>query len=407
LAVRAERFVFGVSENPANEIQQALLRGMNKTQHGTKAPATSHIISSGPSPANTCCSCKDRKSSCIIRSTNNLSQELFSKTTKLLVLVSTSFLYLPALADISVKSVITPVYRNAYNPETQSWGQDSPLKSGLRLHGKDRLKRKFPGMALISCPSGSQLHQSDDLIEAATFCKTVRAATGKGFPGAQDNPSVPYLLEPRIGFVRGQTPTVRWKHVDGVKKYIVSVYRRGDEAPLSDPIGVNTSHAKLPANLNLKAGEEYHLVVETDKGNSSKEEIFSDSLKFGVLSIAEDQALKQELQKQIESLRAEGIAPLELVPFEVFYLEQRDLIAEAFALLSRLESKQETLQGQLDLGRLASRQGLNTQAMIYFRKAAALASNAGDSERVSEAREGEKQARRLAEEARPSTTPAP
>lgn len=330
-------------------------------------------------------------------------QKLFGITSRLTALLFIALTHSSALAqDLRVKSVFPPVYRHGYNSNSESWGQSSKLVRGMHLHIKDRIQSEG-GTAIILCPSGEQKFKSLDLVQVATWCQARRSGPLRTIPGGQTDSSVPFLLEPRIGLVRSQTPTVRWNRVPGAKSYTISVFRLQETMPFWTSKPVSTVSITLPAELKLEAGEDYRLVVEADSGMSSTRELSSKLLHFGILPNAEAQLLKQELS-EVNSRRAMGgVTPLDLVLMEAFELEQRDLITEAFSLLNRHEKEEPSLQGQLELGRLASLQGLNTQARIHFARAAALANQSGDGLSLREAREGEQRASSLVEAATTGT----
>ena len=307
----------------------------------------------------------------------------------------------PVLANkLKVITVVQPLYRQAFNSVQRRWEDDALLSRGTRLNPEDRLIRKGRGMASILCQSGAQNFKTSDYVTVSSFCESQRAAPVQAIIGAQD-PSLPYLLEPRISLVRGPTPTVRWNPVPGVRSYRLWLVRLRDRQLLWGPV-IDSSRINLPAHLNLMAGESYQLVVEADNGTSSRLEPLSARLRFGVLPSAEAQQLEHDLA-EIRSLRGPGVTPQSLVLLEASALEQRGLVAEAISLLDQQERQNPSLEGQLQLGRLASLQGLNQLAQNHFRQANALASQGGDAEGGREAREGEQRADRLAASARQGT----
>lgn len=308
---------------------------------------------------------------------------------------------LPTLANtFKVTSVVPSVYRQTYNTGQRRWADDVLLDRGVRLSPEDRLISKGRGTATINCQSGAQIFKSFDYVRVSSFCQSQRAAPVLAIPGSQD-PSLPYLLEPRLGLVRGPTPTLRWNPVAGVSRYVIRLFRSGDPRPLWNGTVADASRITLPARANLVVGESYHLVVEADKDTSSRLEPLSAALRFGVLPASEVQQLEVDLA-EIRSLSGPGITPQTLMLLEAAALEQRGLITEAFALLNQQESQKPTLEGQLQLGRLASLQGLNQQAQRHFRQAVALARQTGDGEAGHEALEGEQRALRLVTAARPN-----
>ncbi|MFN6134434.1 MAG: hypothetical protein ACK46L_16290 [Synechococcaceae cyanobacterium] len=206
--------------------------------------------------------------------------------------------------------------------------------------------------------------------------------------------SIPYLLEPRASLVRRAQATVRWNPVAGVRSYQLWLVRLRDRRLLWGTQITGATSTLLPAQLGLEAGESYRLVVEADNGSSSQLEPASAKLSFGVLSQAEERQLAKDLE-EIRALRSPKIAPQSLALLEAGALEQRGLLAEAISLLERQERQGSSLEGQLQLGRLSSLQGLNQQARQHYQRAVQLAKAAGDDEAQRDARDGELLAGRL------------
>jgi hypothetical protein len=161
---------------------------------------------------------------------------------------------------------------------------------------------------------------------------------------------------------------------------------------------IKATNAILPAQLGLLAGETYRLVVEAENGSSSQLEPLSATLSFSLLPQAESQQLNNDLN-EIRSLRSAKAPSQSLVLLEAGALEQRGLLAEAISLLERKERLSQSLEGQLQLGRLNSLQGLNQRAQAHFRRAAQLAKAVADADAKQDAEDGEKLARRLADAA--------
>ncbi len=251
-------------------------------------------------------------------------------------------------------------------------------------------------VASILCrPIETLSSKSSINVRLASFCVNTRSPL-KPISGAQD-PSLPYLLAPRLGRVSGPTPTVRWNPVPGVRRYQLWLIRQRDRQVVWGTT-VEASRITLPAKLNLMPGEIYQVVVEADNGTSSRKEPCSGGLNFGVLTLAEAKELEKELVT-IRSQRGPGVTPQVLALLEAQALSNLKLKAEAFHLLKQLEHQNPSLQGQLLLGELANSQGLNEQARGYFSQAASLATLAGDTEGSREASEGLDLARAIAEQA--------
>ena len=231
-------------------------------------------------------------------------------------------------------------------------------------------------MATILCESGSFLFKKKSYMQVSSFCQSQRAAPILAIPGSQDR-GIPYLLEPRVTLVRNPHVAVRWNPVAGVQRYQLWLIRLRDRHLLWGSEVLNAAHTTLPLKLALEPGEKYRLVVEADNGTSSQFEPGNANLRFGLLPQVETQLLDRDLE-EIRSLQSIDVPSKSITLLQATALEQRGLIAEAIALLELQEQSDPSLEGQLQLGRLANRQGLNQQAVAYYQRAATLAQTVGD-----------------------------
>lgn len=300
-------------------------------------------------------------------------------------------------------AVVPSVYRQAFSKSQSSWGADALLQQGMRINPEDRLISKGNGMATIICENGSYLFRKRSYTQVSSFCQAQRAAPIQALPGHQDA-AIPYLLEPRATLVRGPEVMVRWNPVAGVRRYQIWLVRLRDQRLLWGAQVLDAAHTTLPARLALVPGESYRLVVEAENGSSTQLDPSNVQLGFGLLPKTELRQLEQDWA-EIQSLRAQKISPQSLALLEAGVLEQRGLLAEAISLLTRQERQGLSQEGQLQLGRLTSLQGLNQRAQEHFRQAARLARAAGDDDSNREAQEGEELASRLADESRLPSPP--
>ena len=283
-----------------------------------------------------------------------------------------------AQAAYRTTSVAPSVYRQVFSPSQARWGGDNPLKQGTRLNPEDRLISRGSGMATILCDSGSFLFKKRNYTQVSSFCQAQRAAPIQALPGIQD-PATPYLVEPRATLVRGPEVLVRWNPVAGAHHYQVWLLRQRDRRLLWGTQVSGVSHTVLPRAVGLVSGETYRLVIEADTGSSSQLEASSASLGFGILSPTEAVRLTADLQ-DIHSLDSEQAPAQARALLEAGALEQHALIAEAMTVLTKQEDQAESLEGQLQLGRLSSLQGLNRRAIHHFQRAIALANVNADQE---------------------------
>ncbi len=309
---------------------------------------------------------------------------------------------LNAMPTHRTSAVVPSVYRQAFSKGQSSWGRDALLQQGIRLSPEDRLISKGSGIATIICYHGSYVFKKKNYTQVSSFCQAQRVAPIQALPGSQDS-SIPYLLEPRATLVRGPDVMVRWNPVAGVRRYQIWLLRQRDRRLLWGTQVQDDAYAILPSQLGLVPGEAYRLVIEADNGSSSQLEPSNVLMQFSLLPPAETQQLELD-RSEIRALRTQPISANSLVILEAAALEQRGLIAEAIALLDQQERQQQSLEGQLQLGRLTSLQGLNQQAQVHFHQAALLAQAAGDNEAGLQAQTGAKLASRLAE-ARVSSSP--
>jgi hypothetical protein len=301
---------------------------------------------------------------------------------------------LQAMPAYRTMVVVPSVYRQAFSKSQSSWGRDALLQQGMRLGPEDRLISKGSGIATIICNHGAYIFKKKNYTQVSSFCQAQRVAPVLALPGSQDA-SIPYLLEPRTTLVRGPGVMVRWNPVAGVRRYQIWLLRQRDRRLLWGTQVQDDAYAIVPAQLGLVPGEWYQLVIEAENGTSSQLEPANALLRFGLISTSE--AYQLELDRSgIRALRTQPISTQSLVLLEAAALEQRGLVAEAIALLERQERQDRSLEGQLQLGRLTSLQGLNQQAQVHFHQAALLAQAAGDHEASLQAQAAAKLASRLA-----------
>lgn len=330
-------------------------------------------------------------------------------------IISSFYLFAPS-------SVWANTFLNSFNLDSPSKGRHLVLAYGTtedravlhrvsRLHSNDGQRRTEYVIAskvgtIILCPKELQIPKK--LFRFTSYCETQRSPLNL-IPGYQD-PSLPYLLTPRLGQVRevkDMTPKVRWNPVNGALGYTVRLFQKRDNKEIfkktykPDSKVFKSSTLLLSRELKLLPGELYQLLVEADIGDyrSSIEPCMRDLLHIGVLLDAESRELDQRLA-EISSRRGSGVAP-EMLELEVVdELLKRNLKAEAFDSLQQSEKRKQSLQGQFLLGVLSSSQGLNQQAQVYFSQAATLASKVGDAEALREATNAGDMARNSADQAK-------
>lgn len=110
------------------------------------------------------------------------------------------------------------------------------------------------------------------------------------------DPFIPYIISPRRALVLHNTPKLRWNAVPGVITYHVSLLE-GEETIWQTTL--NNNEIIYPGEPALEPGKQYSLVVKTDRGRSSQEEL--KAKEFSLLSTAKAQTITaaiEQLQNQ-------------------------------------------------------------------------------------------------------------
>lgn len=284
---------------------------------------------------------------------------------------------------------ITPAFRQVViNNQT---GSKQPLFVNSRLNPQDLLSTGRQGSASIQCLNNSlkRLESNRSALRVSSLCPLNRAALQQALPGRQE-PSIPYLIEPRSTLVVGPAVPVRWNPVAGAQSYQLWLLRERDRRLLWGRRIDRGSSTVLEPAVGLVPGETYRLVVEADNGTSSQLEACSVPPSFGVLPPADSRVLEQELS-EVRGLAAE---PRARALLEATVLRQHGLNAAAITTLERQQQQQGASPAVLlQLGHLYGQLGLNQRALESYQRAGQLAAAAGDPETRDEAGQNAAQAR--------------
>lgn len=195
---------------------------------------------------------------------------------------------------------------------------------------------------------------------------------------AVSDPSIPYIITPRMTNLLTERPRLRWNDVLGASSYTVRIQGLEWEAEVE---GTELIYPNMPP---LEPGRAYLLTVEADTGRSSDEDE-SEGLGFVLLSEEEAESVQTVAQK-LDALnhlphQAQALARAHLYA-------SHDLMAEAIDTLDPLaqEGQQKlvlTEEGTAIhrlLAKLYQQSGLPLLAERYYVQAITLAEEANDIE---------------------------
>lgn len=178
------------------------------------------------------------------------------------------------------------------------------------------------------------------------------------------NESFPIVLSPRKTKILSPNPVLRWTPVQGAMLYSVIV--RGTNLYWASSVNEKTETVYPKTAPRLKSGEDYKLIVETNKGSSSLEPGLG--LGFALLDSQEKKAVLDQ-EKQIEAL---GL-PEGPTQFLIAHLyATHSLNAEAIQRLETTAQKFDPSAIERFLGDLYLNIGLPRQAEAHYLKSLAL-----------------------------------
>ena len=203
-------------------------------------------------------------------------------------------------------------------------------------------------------------------------------------PGGND-PQIPYILSPRLEYLRNEKPTFRWNKVAGATHYKVTLRKRG--RTMWQTVS-SSNKMNYPDEPPLDWGVEYLLEVEAaaDNGSSSRQDGGA-NLGFEVLDEEDDVPEVEEMEKKINSSLEQKEKDLALAA--VYSNEY--LITDATDKLEEyLEKSPESHKAFVYrwLGDLYTRKGLNLKAQKYYSEAIELLTVAQDSYELAKAKAG-------------------
>lgn len=205
-------------------------------------------------------------------------------------------------------------------------------------------------------------------------------------PGGSD-PSIPYIIGPRLTFLLNGKPTLRWNEVPGATYYIVRIMKDSDVLWEEK---VSSTEIVYSGDQRLQPGLVYFLTIEANNGTSSLDS-GETPLAFEIIEpeIAQEvrAAVKEITQKT--DLNAEAKAMQKARLFNALTLKDEAIrTLEQLLVEHRFSEESQKAAIFLTLGKLYGGVGLNLLAKDYYSKAIALASAAEDLKVLAEAKAG-------------------
>ncbi|MCX5964286.1 MAG: tetratricopeptide repeat protein [Cyanobacteria bacterium] len=188
-----------------------------------------------------------------------------------------------------------------------------PLKAGLEIFQGDQLFVRESARAKVSCPKNNGQVTSERVptgvwIGIQKICikwisPDVRPGADSSIVGGTDN-SIPYLISPRHSLLINENPSFRWNSVSGAKHYNLSVMMNRQVIWSTTTVGTEIQYQ----GPMLQAGLSYSVVVRSDNGTSSSEDLSpltskpSENLDFRILRKEEANGIRQENLSSIDAV---------------------------------------------------------------------------------------------------------
>ena len=174
-------------------------------------------------------------------------------------------------------------------------------------------------------------------------------------PGGSD-PSIPYIISPRLTFLLNTKPVIRWNEVPGVKDYLVRITR---DSEVIWKERVNGTEIDYSGEHPLEPGSAYVPTVEADNGTSSGSD--ETSLAFQIIN----ENIAEEVREVVEDIDNADLTVEKKAIRKARLFNSLNLKDEAIKTLEQLliehqfseESEQATIF--LTLGKLYGSVGLN------------------------------------------------
>lgn len=266
----------------------------------------------------------------------------------------------------------------------EKWKDFQKATAGALLSPNDRLKLGTNASALVMCSSTEQWQvKGGREFQVSEGCPRGTASRSRAIaraPSRAGNEPIPYVISPRNSVILTNRPLLQWNGVAGTTRYRVQLQGVG----LDWKTETGDTQVIYPGEPPLKQGGRYLLIITTDKGVSSNQEVGA-NLRFGLLP--EDKA--KAIAAEVTAIKQQRLTP-EAEALTLAYLyESYEARAEAIALLTELaQQKSQTRAVYTLLGDLYLQTELNQQAKEAYSQSLTLAQRQGDIEGQAESELG-------------------
>lgn len=231
-----------------------------------------------------------------------------------------------------IESISPPTGKVLLKRENRS--DFSPVATGTHIYEGDQI---FPAQGVrvrVICPDRTDKPVSAGVPSGIkTICLKweVRIAKAPQPPGVLGgiNNAIPYIISPRHSLLLNDTPTLQWNPVSETNQYAVHLL-----APQGVVWQTQVTSNQVAYPGPLEPGIPYALTVQTDTGQSSKQEGAS-NLAFIVLRPSEAQTVKAESTKIVQQKLSPLVTALLLADLYSHYTLPASTL-EAYRLTSEV-----------------------------------------------------------------------
>lgn len=184
-----------------------------------------------------------------------------------------------------------------------------------------------------------------------------------------------YTITPRKTLLLDDKPTIHWNGVPGATSYLVTVMK-GKEVHWQQQ--VSATEVVYPGDSPLELGVIYSLLIESDNGFSSGNDLDATGLGFRLL----DKELTQRLLTAVEAINQQQLEDeAKAIELADLYMEY-GLFAEAMEKLKQLvNTENQTARAYYTLGEIYEHIGLYMLAEEMYEQAINILHTGGDLEK--------------------------
>lgn len=284
---------------------------------------------------------------------------------------------LVSLGTVAIASP-TRVSSGTANLKRAGWSSFRSAAIGTILQTGDLLEG-LDGSAAVSCGGGQKLRLTPrQVVSVSKICGSQRLSLrgnsndDTAIAGGNDE-TIPYVISPRTQWqLESEKFTIRWNPVATAKQYTVSVYCVSDNSLCRKKLIWTTKTTEPETTYGgqpLSTGLQYQVVIETDNGLSSRDEMV-EAMSFEVY----DANFRELIETEYENLLAQDFTDEALTLATADFAVNYDLYSQAIATLqTELESGTEVIAVYQMLARLYAQTGLNLLAKATYETAIELA----------------------------------